>query len=276
VSRVQAFSNETPITNAMPTELQLLIDRVKAYEWYPPDIRPLYGDSTETLFFPAGPGMYYPEEGKLSNKAVMVTCDRYTTQLNFLKLHGVRQDRTRSASAWNELLTTLLEGGIDPLDCFFTNFLLGVRRSSGTSIRLSSPYFLDYCRDIFQFTLELQRPRIILVFGLKAASFLSRLHPMLAAWQNITIYHDVDDRYQSIIRDVPLVQNQLTTLVLLVHPVGRKTHISTRKNGNSSGEAAENSLLRTVVASCKLQIANYLQLATYNLQLFSASVTQIK
>jgi hypothetical protein len=252
----------------MPTELQLLINKVKSYTWYPPDIEPLYGDSTETLFFPAGPGMYYQEEGSLSNKAVMIACDQYSPQLNVLKLHGVRQDSFRTTPGWNELLNTLMEGGIDPLECFFTNYRLGERKSSGTECRmpdtrcrisqplshttLSSTYFRDHCRDIFRFTLEIQRPRLILVLGLRAASLVSRIHPMLAAWQNIKTYRNVDNAYLSIIRDVPLVSNQVTTLVLLVHPVGRKTHINTRKNGNSTGETAENSLLRTVVASCKL------------------------
>jgi len=256
----------------MATELQLLVDKVKSYTWYPPDIRPLCGDSTESLFFPAGPGMYDREEGRLSNKKVMVVCDQYSPQLNVLKLHGVRQDTVRTTHGWSELLKTLIQGGIDPLECFFTNYLLGVRESKvprsimpdvtarrsprreglnpGDPIPLS--YFRNHCRDIFQFTIELQRPRLILVLGLRAASLLSRLHPKLAIWQNLKTYRNVDNYYQSIVRDLPLASNQLTTLVLLVHPVGKKTHISTRKNGKSTGEAAEIKLLRTVVANCKL------------------------
>jgi len=250
----------------MPTELHILIDKVKAWSFYPPDIRPLYGDSNETIFFPAGPGMYHKEEGKLSDKPIMVICNRYTPQLNFLRLHGVRQDWERTTIAWSEVLNTLTQAGIDPLDCFFTNCHLGVRQTAESRRRnqdagswmldagysIPSSYFRDHCRDILRFTVELQHPRLILVLGLRAASFISRLHPMLLAWQNIQTYHAVDKRYQSIIRDVPLLPGQLTTIVLLLHPVRRKTHISTRKDGRAIGYDAENRLLRTVVASCKL------------------------
>ena len=258
----QITNHKSQIANIMDTELQLLVEKVKSYSWYPPEIRPLYGDSNDTLFFPAGPGMYSKEEGRLSEKAVMIIGDRYSPNLNVLKVHGVRQDHSRSTHAWNELLDLLIQAGIDPLDCFFTNYLLGIRSRIPNSasriphpisrMSLPSSYFRDHCRDIFRLTLELQRPRLILVLGLKAASFLSRLHPQILVWQNIKTYNNVDDEYSSIIRDVPLVSTQVTTLVLLLHPVRRKTHISSRKNGNSSGNSAETRLLRTVVASCKL------------------------
>lgn len=233
----------------MKTELQTLFNEINKFSRYPQGIERISGNMPGNIFFPGGPGIYNHEDGKISNRKIMVVGPMFDINLNFNKLHGARDQKIRISPGFSNLLLLLIKGGIDPLDCFFTNVIPGVRKP-GVQKRKSSAfwkrYFMDYCRMLFRMELEIQRPKLMLVLGIKTAGFLSSFHPKLIEWSNLRTIKQADEQYYSVMENVPFTLNSSTTLVLLVHPVGRHANIGPRHFGKYRGDNAEVRMLSSV------------------------------
>jgi len=230
----------------MATELEMLFDEINKFDYYPANIKRISGDIPESIFFPGGQGIFSKVPGSISDKEIMVVGDQFNYNLNMNKAHGLKKNRLKISPAWSNLLLLCIYGNIDPEKCFFTNTLLGVAIPNKTGKKPSEytrNYFTEHCKKIFQKELEIQKPKLILVLGLKAARFLSIFHHDLQEWSNIRSLSKVDQQGLTIIRNVPLTETSTTTLVLLTHPIGRHANIASRKFGKYSGNKAEIEML---------------------------------
>ena len=230
----------------MPTELESLFNEINKFEFYPSNIQRISGDISGNIFFPGGHGIFKKETGKISDKEIMVIGDQFTHNLDFNKAHGLKKDRMRISPGWSNFLLLCIKGNIDPEKCFFTNTLLGMVIPKYTGQKPSDytkNYFTEYCRSILRKELEIQKPKLIIVLGLKAARFLSIFHPDMQEWANINSISKADQQGYSIIKNVPLTESSKSTLALIAHPVGRHVHIAGRKFGKFSGNKAEVEML---------------------------------
>jgi hypothetical protein len=242
----------------MTSELDILFSEIRKFNDYPAGIERICGDVPGNIFFPGGPGIYNAENGMISNREIMIVGPQFNSNLNFNKLHGWQEHWLRITPPWHTLLLLLVNGGVDPERCFFTNVILGTKLwpESGTSNRKKKKsegdvkkYFMEHCRSVFRLELEIQQPKVILVLGIKAAKFLSSFHPKLYEWSVIRTIKEADQQVLSVMESIPLTKNSAPTLVLLVNPVGRHAHITRRRFGEYRGNEAEVRMIVSAVLS---------------------------
>jgi uracil-DNA glycosylase len=219
----------------MTTELSFLFERINNFDSYPAGVRRICGDEPGNLFFPGGSGILNTERGMISSKKFMIAGYQFDTRLNYLKAHGLKKNRLKTSTAWANLLLLLVKGGIDPEHCFFTNAMLGALYEGEESNRSSAfarKVFREYCRSLFRMELEIQKPQVIVVLGLKAARSLSTLHPKLEGWKTLENYTIADQ--DNLIENVPLTGSFASTFVLLTHPAGRRVNYISNEFDNFS------------------------------------------
>ena len=225
----------------MSTDLQMLFDEINSFDYYPANVDPICGNRTGNIFFPGGTGLIKPGDSSISNKNIMIVSDQFNTTLDFNKFHGLKKQRVKITPAYLNLLEFMIKANIDAEKAFFTNTLLGIeiKTTGKKSSTYINRYFVDYCKHVFRMELEIQKPKLVIVFGLKAAKFLSTFHPKLEAWSTIKSFKEVDEKKLSIMKNIPLVSGSTSTIALLVHPAVRQANIAGRKFGKFSGNKAE-------------------------------------
>ncbi|MCX6246152.1 MAG: hypothetical protein NTW10_00325 [Bacteroidetes bacterium] len=242
----------------MTSELEILFSEIRKFNAYPAGIERICGDVPGNIFFPGGPGIFNAENGMISNREIMVVGPQFDSNLNFNKLHGWQEHWLRMTPPWHTLLLLLVNGGVDPERCFFTNVILGTKLRPESGIRNrkkrkfdvnTKKYFMEHCRSLFRLELEIQKPKVILVLGVVAAKFLCSFHPRLYEWSVIRTIKEADQQVLSVMESVPLTENSSPTLVLLVNPVGRHANIARRRFGEYRGNEAEVKMIVSAVSS---------------------------
>lgn len=126
-------------------------------------------------FFPVCTGTF---DGSidLSDKRLMIVgqdfgkvCDANNAQANGEDFEKV--------STWKQMLQMLEKLEIHAKDCFFTNYLMGVRNSKtnmGPSPGLKSKDYVKSCLSFFEYQVEYIKPDMIVFLG-KVAYYLSHL-----------------------------------------------------------------------------------------------------
>lgn len=82
----------------------------------------------------------------------------------------------KKVSTWKQLLPVLEKLGIDKRECFFTNYLIGVRDATtniGPSPGLWDEVYLEGCKNYFETQVEIINPELIIFLG-KVAYYLSK------------------------------------------------------------------------------------------------------
>jgi hypothetical protein len=233
----------------MSAELQLLFGAIRQFDRYPSNIKRICGNEQGNIFFPGGKGIFDEETERISDKEIMITGYQFDRCLDYLQTPGIDQQISRTNTAWANLMLLLCKGGVDPGHCFFTNAVLGVQDQNGSANKpspVTKRYFLEHCRSVFRMELEIQKPRMIIVLGLRAARFLSLLHPKLEGWATLGNFTEADRKMLAVMEKIPLTATSEPTLVLLVHPAGRQGNIRHRKYGSFTGDNAEIRLLSFV------------------------------
>jgi len=233
----------------MNTELRFLFEAIARFDRYPAGIQKICGNEQGNIFFPGGQGIFDPEQGKISDKEIMIAGYQFDRRMDFLKMHEKDQTKSRINPAWANLLLLLFKGGIDPRHCFFTNVIPGVvvhNKIRKKSSPVTKRYFIEFSRSLFRLEVGIQKPEVILVLGLRAARFLSLLHPKLEGWATLQNFGQADLKMLAIIERVPITDTSEPTLVLLVHPDGRQRNIRRRKFRGFTGDNAEIRMLSDV------------------------------
>lgn len=216
---------------------------------YPSGIRKISGEFTGNPFFPGSYGIF-TDNGKISDKKVMITGYRFEPRTDFVRMSGVSRPREKTTLAWRNLFYLLFLGGADPSGSFFTNAVPGMKEVTGAGAQpdpSSMLYFRKHSRELFQKQLDIQKPAVVLVLGIRAAKSLTWISPKLACWRVLKNYAEADRKGQSVIRDVPVAEGATASFVLLVDPVRRRANVACRRFGNATGDEAEIEMISCVM-----------------------------
>jgi len=117
-------------------------------------------------FFPAAWGGTDPLR-PLQGRSVMIVGQDQDSIAGYRRSKG--KESEEHTSTWRNLMTLLADAGIPEEACFFTNYIMGIRRSgpaTGPSPALACEEFMRHCTALFLEQLRIQQPRIIVPLGM--------------------------------------------------------------------------------------------------------------
>ena len=173
-------------------------------------------------FFPAAWGGADPTSA-IQGRPIMVL-GQDQDNMNGLA-QSVRKGHETYSPSWRNLLVLLENAGIAPEECFFTNFIMGVRwvsdRNTGPSPALAHPTFMRACAALFLEQLHIQQPRVIITLGMIPFQLLSLVSTDLRYRAvGIKEFEAVDARGLHINANVVFddAHRTTTTVVPICHP----------------------------------------------------------
>lgn len=147
----------------------------------------------EKAFFPGGNGLYQGMAGKIPIRGVIILGSNFGCAADFVREDGslVRLDETRTSDTWTGLRRILApKTGIKLDECFFTNSWPFLHEGTSNETKgqarkwLADPILMNNCIRLFEATLSLIKPRLIVALGPPAAAFLGHFWPVeLAIWR---------------------------------------------------------------------------------------------
>jgi len=232
------------------SRLNILKDELKTLN-YPESMKPINCTLTGLGFFPGGSGNYKNEDC-ISTKEVMVLGQDFGTAEYVDNLPNGEDEK--SSATWRNLLKFLSDCEIKPENCFYTNAIMGVRKSmiingketakmTGKSPAFKDKNFIEQCQKLFLKQLELQKPKVVFVLGKETAHFLSPLSSDLVQWERLGSFSDIDSRGIHTIR-AKFDNGIQTTFVLLTHPSFRPANVRRRRFQNLEGNVAELAIVK--------------------------------
>ena len=220
--------------------LKEMIERVL----HPAGIAPATMGIPGPAFFPGGTGVLAgPDEAGLClpKGGTMIVAHNFGTVADYER--AIRRGHEhRDSKTWQVLLPFLRACEIDPLNCFFTNALLGLLvggSSTGSRPDHRDPEFRTECARVLRASIALQRPSLILVCGVPAASFLGETMPGLSMWSRIRCLADLDEAG-------PVQRSEGFATVAITHPSYRHLNVHRRRFGGLTGHEAELAMVRSV------------------------------
>ena len=214
----------------MSNEINLLFEEIRKFSNYPEGMTRICGEISGTAFFPGGKGTLENSD-PISDKPFMILGQDFDTLENFNKSMERGSEDINTNPTWVNLLRLLKKSKIDPEQCFFTNAILGARLGSsntGRSPGFKSPEFIKECHRFFRFTLEIQRPKLIVVLGIQVAKFLAGFNPALSCWKSHSSFKKLDEHGCYFIKDLEIIPSLKTSLVVLLHPSFRGPNLRHR------------------------------------------------
>lgn len=231
------------------TDIEKLLKKIHALNFQDTDdIQIIRGGVRGVAFFPGGKGTYENDD-TLSNKDIMILGQDFGTVDSFKKVLERNSKDIESDATWRPLLAFLKKVGIHPSRCFYTNVIIGVRKTGeiiGKAPAFKDEGFIKQCQEFFLYQLEIQKPKIILVLGKQVAQFLSPLFDEkdLYGWKRSTI-KSLDTDGKAVISKATFKNKIESTLVLLTHPSMPNAH--RRQFGHVKGKEAEFGMVSTAI-----------------------------
>lgn len=223
------------------TEIDMLFNKLEEYPYYPSTMSQIRGEIKGTSFFPGGKGIIDGNE-KISTKKFMMLGQDWGTLKGYITDVENGQEPIMSNPTWRNLLNLLDECRIKSSDCFFTNAIMGVRQEGnviGPSPAFRDVVFIQNCRQLFLFQLEIQRPKYLFVLGHQVAKFLAGTSTQLEAWSKAKTYKAFDEQNEQIKKNIIFQNGVSSNLVLLMHPSARKYNLDKREYNGEYGEKAQ-------------------------------------
>lgn len=173
-------------------------------------------------FFPGSTGIVVGTK-VLASRRIMVLGQDQDNQKGHDKSEA-KGDELYSKT-WTNMTDLFGQAQIDIEDCFFTNFIMGVRvnskRNTGPSPALAHPAFMVACSAFFIQQLVMQRPKVILCLGMIPFKLLSLVSTGLRLRSiGIDTFKELDARGMNVIQDVRFdsLPEERFLLVPLCHP----------------------------------------------------------
>lgn len=163
------------------------------------------------------------------------------------------QDAERlSNPTWRNMLSFFGKAGVDPKDCFYTNFFVGLRTGKSSVGKFPGAKDVDYvkrCQDFFVEQVEKQKPRLILALGAYVPKLISSTSDDLGDWKKFESFKKLDQNQFASFRDVKLRGSDHSfSIASLVHPCYRQRNAQIRAWNGFLGDEAEVNLIRHMLA----------------------------
>lgn len=156
------------------------------------------------------------------------------------------------SKTWTNMRDLFEDAAIDEGDCFFTNFIMGVRvdssRNTGPSPALAHPTFMEACCKFFIRQLAAQQPKVILCLGMIPFKLLSLVSSGLRMRSiGVDTFKELDARNMNIIPDVQfdVIPEVRSVVVPICHP-SYKLNGEGRFSSSTDGTKSEVALLRAI------------------------------
>lgn len=230
-------------------------------EPYPYNVKAVPAILEGTHFFPGGRGVWFAdsmrENPRFPTNGVMVLGHNYYSLDGFLKVQAMgnadNSHRFR-AKTWKGL-QPFFRNGLNPADCFFTNFFmgLGIGDPEGRFPGADDFAYVARCQDFLRLQIMLQRPSVMLVLGSPIREFLPGVAAQFGAWRRGNSprpFSSIDAEGIAILRGVSVRGHEEVkfTAVALVHPSRREGNVGRRRFGDHVGEAAEYEMVRMALS----------------------------
>jgi uracil-DNA glycosylase len=173
-------------------------------------------------FFPGSTGMVEGTKA-LEQRRVMVLGQDQDNQ----KGHDKSEENGDElySKTWENMKALFGQAGIDEEDCFFTNFIMGVRmgskRNTGPSPALAQYAFIHACSLFFMEQLKAQQPTVILCLGMIPFKLLSLVSTSLR-FRSIGVenFQDLEERKLLVVDDAQFdaLPGERFVVVPLCHP----------------------------------------------------------
>lgn len=190
---------------------------------YPNDILQIDKKISGIGFFPGGNGTINPN-AEPSTKLFMILGQDQDNVKGFQKTINSKDGNETYSSTWYNMQKLLELSNIDENDCFFTNFLMGIRKNDsnvGTSPAFMYPDFLADCADIFIEQLKMQMPKGIICLGLIPFQLLGLVsRTILLANVGMTSFKEIDVRKAALLKGITFEQlpGFQTNVAVIYHP----------------------------------------------------------
>lgn len=177
---------------------------------------------TGTGFFPGASGLGFGEK-PLASRPIMVLGQDQDNQKGHKKSEGEEGGELYSPT-WKNMRKMFKDAGLDLGECYFTNFIMGVRvakRNTGPSPALAYPEFMEACSTLFIQQLQAQQPRVIICLGMMPFKLLSLVSFGLRIRSiGIDTFKELDARKMSVVPDVQFdaLPGQRLVVVTICHP----------------------------------------------------------
>lgn len=198
-------------------------------------------------FFPGSSGCL-DNSNEITRKKVLIIGQDQDNEVGFEKT--MKKGDERYSSTWNNLLELLKESNIDESDCFFTNFILGIRKKAksnvGKSPSMMNVEYLKFCSNIMIEQIEFHRPIAIICLGLipfKLLGLISNDILVKNIW--LTEFKEIDIHNLAINDNISFetILDFETNVGVIYHPSYRKINVSHRKYKRLKGNNAEINIL---------------------------------
>jgi len=237
------------------TDIENLFSRLSTLS-YPHTMKEIKGNIKGRAFFPAGKGTF-DNGDSLSNTSIMVLGQDFDSEKNYkISLEKGQEDINKNPT-WRNLCLFLTAIGKSPEDCFFTNAIMGIRKSdvsTGKSPAFKDQKFIQDCQKFFLYQIEIQKPKVIFVLGKYVAEFLAfstegfALTSMnLSSWKNIKNFATLDEKGNQIKKDIIFNNGIKSSLVILTHPSFRPSNIHRRSFNDYAGHEAEINMVQEIL-----------------------------
>jgi uracil-DNA glycosylase len=241
---------QSQVLSSHPALLDYLLSEVRSISYPAGVMEDRSGRISGPGFFPGATGLGFGSN-PLPSRPIMVLGQDQDNQKGHKKSEGEAQGELYSQT-WTNMTATFKAAGIDRGDCFFTNFIMGVRveskRNTGPSPALAHPAFMETCCKLFIQQLASQQPQVIISLGMIPFKLLSLVSSGLRLRSiGIDSYKELDARRMSVIPDVQFdaLPSQRFTVVPICHP-SYKLNGPKRFAANKSGYKSEVALLKHV------------------------------
>ena len=211
--------------------------------YYPGGVMPILKRVYEPDFFPGGCGLWdvkprdlwpaLPVDG-MYGVSVLVLGHNFGSEKFYCGcLESASENRRliRGSSTWPNLKELLNEAGVCEHRCFLTNFFMGCRpgcKMTGKFPGAKDPNFVAECIKLLRLTVQVVRPRALLILGKETWPYLGALAPELNVWhkgfpksEEFT-FAKMDHRGIALVPKVVVNGAPLFGATIVVHPSGAK------------------------------------------------------
>lgn len=235
---------------------ELLWQRHREVEPYPPGVWSINGMIPGTAFAPGGAGLVRPKPDRRLPDwpagGVMVLGHNFDSAYGYERSFEAGEESERGAT-WRRLRKLLHAAAVELEACYFTNAFAGViagESSVGEFPGARDAAFTDRCLSFLCTQLSVQRPRAMVVLGRHVPPLLARLSPDLTDWAEPRTLAALDRAGRSLVHDVRFPHDPAirASMAVVAHPSFAHVNQKTRSYGGATGAEAEVALVRAALA----------------------------
>lgn len=239
--------------------MTLLFDQLDELYPYPNRVAEVPEILPEFAFFPGGAGLWGVSGGfewpPIPKGRVMVLGHNFGSTDYYDKCRRIWKGDDQNSATWRSLWKLLATVGI-PLEwCLFTNIYFGLRtdgKETGKFPGANNQLFKCQCQALFQESVGLQKPRLILSFGRFNPEFLSEISEELDSWKQCQDKLKLVDQSETgpVVSGVRFTKHpELETVVVaLSHPSCRMANTKKRLYNKQSGHDVEIDMIRDALS----------------------------